>query len=1529
MTAARLILCLETTKASIENELRNLKTSAADSYSELSALKIQLSKSESSNRDTLSLLESKSSAYDRLAEELNAQHQKALDLRHEVSTLEQSVQSANAISTSAKFHEQGLRQEIESLKRNNDWLDKELKTKSTEYTKYRKEKGLQFSELQRQHDEAQSIVEIANRTETTLRRRLDEIGQKLEESFSRIQRLQEDIAKKDEDSRVELDAAKRLTELTKNSAKTERERQQELSSQLETLKEDASYQIGTLTAELETEHQDRQAAEIKVAELELTVEQLQANASASQKQPMVDSAQHHGINGHLTPIRGPSTPIGSSGTPRLKGGLSMTQMYSEKNSAEAELQFQKRRNEKLSSALDEIIQDLQTREPEVEELRADHGRLTSEIAEMSSLMDVIVKERDQALKDAKKWKGQAEAKIREGEVLRQQLRDLSSQVKVFLMEVHLHDQGQEELSMEARARFEQLAQNHAGGEALEGTTDTDRFISENLVTFRTIGELQEQNTSLLKITRELGEKMEHEESVRKQLEETRDWDDLQQKYDRCKDEVKSLVTQSQSYIRERDMFRRMLAHRGQLPQGPDINSIFDESVNGNPAPATPTQGNVTDSVEDSPSVKDLGEYAKLYKDMQAHFDAYRNEAAADRSTVKEQVDNLSRLNGELRSEVTRSNSHVTLAHERYEMLQANYAMLRTENGELQKRSQTLSDSAARQDLKVQQVAEDLVEAKGLLDSMRNENANLKAGNDFWKTVEKRMSEDNESLLSERHRLNTLNANLQTLLNERERSESEARQRLVAQVIVLEKDLQTATSKLSNETEENKRFVQRREYDNTQSQKRIDDLVTSLGTIREQLVASNTTKDHLSIRVDELTIELRSAEEPINVLQSKSAACSTNTDPDGLGNLFSGDAEPGLTHEQELAVHASEVKRDLELTKAELENVKGQVDQYKAISQTSEEELLSLNETQDLYRQETDKIIEEKNTKIKDLEQRIEDTLSELALTNSDLSDVRNEQAENNRRLVDYKKAFEAELAQLKDQDDRHLATAQYYQEDLKVQADIAQQAQQNYETELVKHADAAKALQKLRAEFNDLKLEIVEVRTEAQSARTSLSQSEEIWTESRDRYERELADLKAGRENLTGQNTRLHQQLEHVTAQISSLSNQPKGNDEPTDTQTQALGLDNLQEVIKYLRREKEIVDVQLELSSQEGKRLKQQLDYTQSQLDDARLRLNQQRKIEADSERRNLDHNKLMETINELNTYRESSVTLRNESRQAQAALSVKVADVEDLRAQIEPLRARILELKNEHETQEGEMKLLKENSDRWQQRTQNVLQKYDRVDPAELDALKEQLKTLEADRDELISSGKSFQEQAESSSNQILQIQEQSNEKMETMRARLTEQFKTRSKALSDRIKEKDAALQAAAIEKEGLEKQISGLANLQAELDSIKIERDAAIEKAASVQVAAPNQAISDDSEEGQVDDDGSSRLTQEDLRSLQDKASTAENRVNEEASVSIGLQNQLDTYRSRITELESQMVRLPGRSKSVTATDHHLETNARGY
>ena len=161
-----------------------------------------------------------------------------------------------------------------------------------------------------------------------MRKRLEEVSQKADDSLSRIQQMQEEASRKDEAFKVELDAANRLAELMNNADNTERARQNHLPDQLESIQEDAAEQIGRISAEIDTEHREREAAEAKIIELEVQVERLEADVSTWQNQASMRGSSQPEINGYApgTP-RGDSAPRGYSPSPSLKrGGLSVTQL---------------------------------------------------------------------------------------------------------------------------------------------------------------------------------------------------------------------------------------------------------------------------------------------------------------------------------------------------------------------------------------------------------------------------------------------------------------------------------------------------------------------------------------------------------------------------------------------------------------------------------------------------------------------------------------------------------------------------------------------------------------------------------------------------------------------------------------------------------------------------------------------------------------------------------------------------------------------------------------------------------------------------------------------------------------------------------------------------------------------------------------------------------------------------------------------------------------------------------------------------
>ncbi|KAI0420921.1 hypothetical protein F5X98DRAFT_361591 [Xylaria grammica] len=356
-------------------------------------------------------------------------------------------------------------------------------------------------------------------------------------------------------------------------------------------------------------------------------------------------------------------------------------------------------------------------------------------------------------------------------------------------------------------------------------------------------------------------------------------------------------------------------------------------------------------------------------------------------------------------------------------------------------------------------------------------------------IQDRLSRDNENL---------------TLQNERELADAETKR----------PDLTSTKRKLSEEVEEAKKAQLRKEFD-AQHQ------------IREELVAVKTSRDHLQ-------------RERAERLQPRPTP------------------RPGSTHDsderiQELIHEATDLKRDLEMTRSQLEHAQGQ-------------ELERLNSAQEQYAQEMDNTLSTKEATIKELEQR-------------------------------------ADLAQ------------EFHQQDLRAQAEIAASAQEAYENEVMKHGETAKALSNVRNEYNQLK--------------TSATLMQKI------------SEIRTRWEDANAQNTLLHKQLENSRISsdesLEAISAQPSSSD-----------ADKYRELSNYLRREKDILEVQLELK----------LEYTQSQLDEARLKLEQEH---------------LMSKLEELNLF----------PRQAQAQLTEKITKIAEL---------------DQQNFKEAEMKQLQEDRDRWQ---------------------------------------------------------------------------------------------------------------------------------------------------------------------------------------------------------------------------------------
>lgn len=1360
-----------------------MKSRSSDHDADVKALNDKIETLQSSNRANLAIVEANNKRDSTLSEELTKQHQRNVELSREITSLQQSEQNARGQLSSAKYREDSIQQQLDLARGNVEWLESELKTKSAEALKYRKEKGARIAELQRQGEDALSQVDSLKRTEKQLRDRLSTLQTKVDDTLVRIQKQEESFAATVNSYKSELEDQRRLVDMSEQLSQKHQDRVRELDAEKERLKDNYENELRRVRTELEQEKQAAADLEERIRKLEGELDEAQVRLEHAP--PPGSAPQTPLANGGA--FARAASPFATPGSVRNKASITATQAIDQLFQVKGQLASERRRNQELAEQLDSMLEALEAKAPEVQELQAESEMLRNEIGRMSELSQQSFEERDAARKAARKAEGSLNTSQSENKILRTQLRDLGTQIQMLVFNAYALEKGVNQLSDDEVFRLKQLEKGEVTEEALADMSDTHQFITQKLVVFKDIQSLQAKNEDLLRITRELAEQIESEEALAAKHQAKEDHDTvekLEQELIHMTEESKSIKTTLESYKTERDMFRRLLQQR---TSGGDEASMMRSSLDGRLPLA---------SIE---SVEQTETLSEALRKLQAEYDGFREAHDGVRKDLRNQIDSLSTERNTLQTERIKLQGEVRLESERREMLQGNYVALQTENQELQKRSRILSETAARQDIRTQQVAEELIDAKGLLDSVRNEAANLKAEKKLWKDIQDRMSKDNELLIEEKNRLGNLLATQQSLENERNISESESRRKAQAKIEQQEQELSDVQRKLAQAAEDSKNLQQRKEYEAREAQKRIDELMTSLGQIREEHISVKTTKDHLQARVNELTVELRNAEERAGRLAPR----PTPRPGAAEASEYQQELEVQV---QTLTSDVAELRRDLALANTQLENAKTQAEQYRELSQSNEDALEDLRASQDQYRIEMESLIVEKEAKVKELGQRVDDMSSELSRSNTELSSLRDSQGEVARKYEDEKAILEEEISRLKDDSARHLEAVRFHQQDLRAQADIATRAQQDYEQELVKHADAAKLVQQLRNDYNELKSESATLRAEADSAKVTLAQSESSWEDRRLQLEQEMAELKTRREDVNAQNKLLHQQLESLTTQVNALqqSRGRTGIEEESAVMAGATdAMEGLRELNSYLRREKEILEVQYDLKTQESKRLHQQVEYMQSQLDEARLKLDQERSQATQSVRSSMTHQSLMEKLNELNLYRESSMALRSENTHLKDQIAERNGKIQEMETKVQPLEAEIDNLNTQKSFLEDEMKQIQEDRDRWQKRTEGILTKYGRVDPAEMEQLKNTISDLQTECNTL----KQSSQPLEAKIAELETALEAERVNWQTTRSKIAEQFKDRSKRITG---EKNDAVQRA----KSLQEELSATtANLEA--------------------------------------------------------------------------------------------------------------------
>lgn len=247
---------------------------------------------------------------------------------------------------------------------------------------------------------------------------------------------------------------------------------------------------------------------------------------------------------------------------------------------------------------------------------------------MASQLSQALAERDASAAAAADSSQKLAKSARENEFLTKQLDDLGRQIQTLLKELGRH----QDPSILSDEELEEDA-------ATQPAENIEAVITNNLVLFRSIPALQEQNQKLLKIVRELGAKMEAEEKDYRDALEKEQSEAVREAHEAIKLLQEQLETQKRSseltastYMKERDALKATLARERAAGSSRAINGI-----NGHSASSSTDEELV---------------------EVQSQFEMYKTEMSHDSSRLREELLSSQRESATLGTALAKANAKI-------------------------------------------------------------------------------------------------------------------------------------------------------------------------------------------------------------------------------------------------------------------------------------------------------------------------------------------------------------------------------------------------------------------------------------------------------------------------------------------------------------------------------------------------------------------------------------------------------------------------------------------------------------------------------------------------------------------------------------------------------------------------------------------------------------------------------------------------------------------------------------------------------